>query len=132
MDYFNDLNPYLVRQDPAPAETPDTTPTPAPAPTPNQTPGTPSTPSVTPAPVIDQAYVENILRINVGKLGTFYFTYTGSNEWRDRVFKGIIEQAGRDHFILHDPKTGKRYLLQLVYLEWAEFDEALNYQYPYQ
>lgn len=68
MDYFNDLNPYLVRQDPAPAETPDTTPTPAPAPTPNQTPGTPSTPSVTPAPVIDQAYVENILRINVGKL----------------------------------------------------------------
>ena len=23
MDYFNDLNPYLVRQDPAPAETPD-------------------------------------------------------------------------------------------------------------
>ena len=63
MDYFNDLNPYLVRQDPAPAETPDTTPTPAPAPTPNQTPGTPSTPSVTPAPVIDQAYVENILRI---------------------------------------------------------------------
>lgn len=26
MDYFNDLNPYLVRQDPAPAETPDTTP----------------------------------------------------------------------------------------------------------
>ena len=58
MDYFNDLNPYLVRQDPAPAETPDTTPTPAPAPTPNQTPGTPSTPSVTPAPVIDQAYVE--------------------------------------------------------------------------
>ena len=35
MDYFNDLNPYLVRQDPAPAETPDTTPTPAPAPTPN-------------------------------------------------------------------------------------------------
>ena len=31
MDYFNDLNPYLVRQDPAPAETPDTTPTPAPA-----------------------------------------------------------------------------------------------------
>ena len=63
MDYFNDLNPYLVRQDPAPAETPDTTPTPAPAPTPNQTPGTPSTPSVTPAPVIDQAYVENTLRI---------------------------------------------------------------------
>lgn len=85
MDYFNDLNPYLVRQDPAPAETPDTTPTPAPAPTPNQTPGTPSTPSVTPAPVIDQAYVENILRINVGKLGTFYFTYTGSNEWRDEI-----------------------------------------------
>lgn len=118
MDYFNDLNPYLVRQDPAP-ETPST-------------PTNPSAPSITPAPVIDQAYVENILRINVGKLGTFYFTYSGSNEWRDKVYKGVIEQAGRDHFIIHDPKTDKRYLLQLVYLEWIEFDEAINYQYPYQ
>lgn len=71
MDYFNDLNPYLVRQDPAPAETPDTTPTPAPAPTPNKPQEHLLHLPVTPAPVIDQAYVENILRINVGKLGTF-------------------------------------------------------------
>lgn len=124
MDYFNDLNPYLVRQDPAP-ETNEA------APNTSQTATPPATP-ITPAPVIDQAYVENILRINVGKLGTFYFTYTSSNEWRDKVYTGIIEQAGRDHFIVHDPKTNKRYLLQLVYLEWAEFDEAIDYQYPYQ
>lgn len=131
MDYFSDLNPYLVRQDAVP-ETPSTPSTTGTTGTTGTSPSTPSTPSITPAPIIDQAYVENILRINVGKLGTFYFTYTGSNEWRDKVYKGIIEQAGRDHFIIHDPKTDKRYLLQLVYLEWAEFDEAINYQYPYQ
>ena len=98
MDYFNDLNPYLVRQDPAPAETPDTTPTPAPAPTPNQTPGTPSTPSVTPAPVIDQAYVENILRINVGQLGTFYFTYTAAMNGGTESLKVLLNR--RDEIIL--------------------------------
>ena len=45
---------------------------------------------------------------NKGKVGTFYFTYTDSNEWRDRVYKGVIEAAGRDHLIISDPKTGKR------------------------
>ncbi|WRK53445.1 spore coat protein GerQ [Coprobacillaceae bacterium CR2/5/TPMF4] len=85
-----------------------------------------------PAPVIDQTYIENILRLNIGKLGTFYFTYSNSNEWRDKVYRGIIQQAGRDHFIIRDSKTNHEYLLQLVYFNWAEFDEPINYQHPYQ
>lgn len=81
--------------------------------------------------VVEQSYIENILRLNRGKVGTFYFTYTDSNEWRDRVYKGVIEAAGRDHLILSDPKTGKRFLLQLLYFTWAEFDEEINYDYPF-
>lgn len=129
MNYFNDLNPYLVRQENDDSN--NTTSSTTPSATPGMTTPDPTTP-ITPAPVIDQAYVENILRLNVGKLGSFYFTYASSNEWRDKVYKGIIEEAGRDHFIVHDPKTDQRYLLQLVYLTWAEFDEAINYQHPYQ
>lgn len=75
----------------------------------------------------EQTYLENILRLNIGKLGTFYFTYTGSNDWRDRAYKGIIEQVGRDHFIISDPKNKKHYVFQFVYFDWAEFDEQLIY-----
>lgn len=57
-----------------------------------------------PTPISEQTYLENILRLNIGKLGTFYFTYTGSEDWRDRIYKGIIEEVGRDHFVVRDPK----------------------------
>ena len=82
-----------------------------------------------PTPIVEQTYLENILRLNIGKLGTFYFTYTRSNDWRDRAYKGIIEQVGRDHFIISDPKNNKHYLFQFVYFDWAEFDEELNYHF---
>ena len=96
----------------------------------------PTTQQLVPQPVPpinfqEQSYIENILRLNKGKVGTFYFTYTDSNEWRDRVYKGVIEAAGRDHLIISDPKTGKRYLFQMIYFVWAEFDEEIQYQYPY-
>lgn len=82
-------------------------------------------------PFIEESYVENILRLNKGKVGTFYFTYTDSNEWRDRIYKGVIEAAGRDHLIISDPKTGKRLLLLMIYFNYAEFDEEIAYEYPF-
>lgn len=121
MNFFDDLNPYLVRQD-EPSTQPSAT-------GPSFPPDEPMDPSVTPPPIVTQAYIENVLRINIGKLGTFFFTYTGSNEWRDKVYKGVIEQVGRDHFVIHDPKNDQRYLLQFVYFDWAEFDEELNSRY---
>ncbi len=101
-------------------------------PTPPQVMPQPLPQPVPPPPFLEQSYIENILRLNKGKVGTFYFTYTDSNEWRDRVYKGVIEAAGRDHLIISDPKTGKRYLFQMIYFVWAEFDEEIQYQYPFQ
>lgn len=75
----------------------------------------------------EQSYIENILRLNRGKLGRFYMSFADSLEWRDRVFTGVIEQAGRDHIIISDPSTGKWYLLLLIYLDFVEFDEKINY-----
>lgn len=46
MDYFDDLNPYLVKEEEIPTR--QETPTP-------------------PAQPAEQTYVENILRVNVGK-----------------------------------------------------------------
>ena len=65
---------------------------------------------------MEQSYVENILRLNKGKLGKFYMSFTDSVEYRDKVFTGIIEQSGRDHIIISDPATGKWYLLLIIYL----------------
>lgn len=75
----------------------------------------------------EQSYVENILRLNKGKLGKFYCSFPDSNEWRDTVFTGIIEQAARDHLIISNPSTGKWYLILMVYLNYVEFDEKINY-----
>ena len=80
---------------------------------------------------IEASYIENILRLNRGKLATVYMTFEGSSEWNSMIFKGIVEAAGRDHLIISDPQTGKRYLLLMVYLDYVTFDEELEYEYPF-
>ena len=76
---------------------------------------------------LEQSYVENILRLNKGKYGKFYVSFPDSVEWKDRVFDGIIEQAGRDHLIISDPSTGKWYMILMIYLNYVEFEENINY-----
>ncbi|MNG20037.1 Spore coat protein GerQ [compost metagenome] len=83
------------------------------------------------APVAEESYVENILRLNRGKLGTFYMTYENNREWNAKIFRGIIEAAGRDHIIISDPTTGMRYLLLMLNLDYVTFDGPINYEYPF-
>lgn len=75
----------------------------------------------------EQSYIENILRLNIGKLAKVYATFPDATEWRDKVFNGIIEAAGRDHLVMSDPSNGKWYLIKMIYFDYAEFDEAINY-----
>jgi len=77
--------------------------------------------------VFEESYVENILRLNLGKLATLYMTYENNSEWNAKIFKGVLEAAGRDHIIISDPRTGMRYLLLMVNLDYITFDEELNY-----
>jgi spore coat protein GerQ len=80
----------------------------------------------------EESYVENILRLNRGKRATVYMTFENNSQWNAKVFRGIIEAAGRDHIILSDPATGTRYLLLMVNLDYITFDEPINYEYPFQ
>lgn len=80
---------------------------------------------------LQESYIENILRLNKGKMATIYMTFENNKEWNAKIFRGVIEAAGRDHIIISDPKTGKRYLLLMVYLDYIVFDEELNYDYPF-
>ncbi|GGF21450.1 hypothetical protein GCM10010954_20340 [Halobacillus andaensis] len=79
----------------------------------------------------EESYIENILRLNRGKEATIYMTFENNEEWNAKVFKGIIEAAGRDHIIISDPQTDKRYILLMIYLDYITFDEEINYSYPY-
>ena len=75
---------------------------------------------------MEQSYIENILRLNKGKKAKFHVTIPGSNEYQDKVFEGIIEQAGRDHIIISNP-NGEWYMILMIYLDFVVFDEAINF-----
>lgn len=90
--------------------------------------GVPVAPGTLP---MEQSYIENILRLNLGKHATIYMTFEGNREWNAKIFSGILEAAGRDHIIISDPDTGKRYLLLMVNLDYITFDEELNYNLPF-
>lgn len=101
---------------------------------PQVTSGSPMTPAgsvvQTQTPVFEQSYIENILRLNLGKTGTFYMTYENNKDWNAKIFKGVLEAAGRDHIIISDNATGQRIMLLMVNFDYATFDEPLTYQYP--
>lgn len=75
----------------------------------------------------EQSYIENILRLNRGKMARFHVTIPGSIEWQDRVFEGIVEQSGRDHIIISNSNTGEWYLILMIYLDFVTFTEPINY-----
>ncbi|WP_102693149.1 spore coat protein GerQ [Rummeliibacillus pycnus] len=90
---------------------------------------TPPAQPATPAQAREQSYIENILRLNRGKPGTFHFSFEhavapGGNTI---AIRGVVEAAGRDHVILRELKTNHRYLFPMIYFDYAEFDEQMNY-----
>lgn len=80
---------------------------------------------------LEQSLIENILRLNKGKRVRAFVSYPDSNEWRDKIYTGIIEQSGRDHLIISDPTNGNWYLIRMIYLNYVEFDEPINYNPDY-
>lgn len=80
---------------------------------------------------MEQSYIENILRLNKKEKVKVYASYSDSTEWRNKIYDGIIEEAGRDHLIISDPKTGKWYLLRMIYVDYVEFDEKIKYSHSY-
>ncbi|MDQ0177499.1 spore coat protein GerQ [Bacillus chungangensis] len=95
---------------------------PAAAPTPS-----PAIPGMLP---LEESYIENILRLNKGKLVSIYATFEHNPEWNAKIFEGIIEAAGRDHVVLSDPQTGERYVIPMIYVDYIKFKEPIEYEYP--
>ncbi len=79
---------------------------------------------------IEQSYIENILRDNLGKTANIYMWFEAS-QWGSKIFRGILEGAGKDHILLKDLQTENRYLLPTIYLSYITFDEEIEYNYPF-
>ena len=78
----------------------------------------------------EQSFIENILRLNIGKVATVYMSFEGS-QWGSKIFKGYILAAGKDHLVLKDLQTETRYILLMVYLSYVTFEEEIEYEYPF-
>jgi len=80
-------------------------------------------------PQVEQSYIENILRLNRGELGTFHFSFENALESgkNTKAVRGTVEAAGRDHVILSDSATGHRFLFPMIYFDYAEFDNEVKY-----
>ena len=71
-------------------------------------------------------YAENLLKENIGKTIEVYVSFSDSVEWRDSIFRGKLEDAGRDYLLIYDQTSNKRYLLWNFYLDYIVFEGDVN------
>ena len=90
-----------------------------------------SMPSGTPfgLPQGETSFIENILRLNIGEPGIFYFSFPHAvgETLNTRNITGYVEAAGRDHVIVHETATGHQFLFPMIYFDYAEFLGQVKY-----
>lgn len=94
-------------------------------------PGNMSVNEVTTSIPREQSYIENILRLNKGQKIKAYVSYPDSSAWQNKVYEGIIEEAGKDHLIIRDPVNNIWYLIRIIYLNYVEFMDPIIYSHAY-
>lgn len=77
----------------------------------------------------ERSYIENILRLNIGKPGTFHFSFADvtGEEKNTRNITGTVKAAGRDHVIVTDSRNRHDFLFPMIYFDYAEFNEPMEY-----
>ena len=79
----------------------------------------------------EQSYIENILRLNKGQKVKAYVSYPDSSAWQNKVYEGLIEEAGKDHLIIRDTMNNIWYLIRIIYLNYVEFMDPIVYSHAY-
>ncbi len=96
---------------------------------PTMVPSTEGRPPGNGLPAGERSYIENILRLNIGNPGTFNFSFEHAvrSGFNTLAVTGVVEQAGRDHVIIKEESTGHSYLFPMIYFDFAEFQDGVNY-----
>ena len=70
--------------------------------------------------------LDDILEINIGKKISIYESFDNSNEWKDKIFTGILEKVDNEYIILSDPTNNTWYIILIKYINYIKFDEEIN------
>ncbi len=63
---------------------------------------------------------------NHGRIASFYLSFPHSEEWRDTIFKGYIQEEGNDYTIIRDATTGKNIWFWNKYIDYVIFEDGTN------
>lgn len=70
-------------------------------------------------------YIPDTIKSMTPVKAKIYMNFPESNEFKNKIFEGLIESANTDHIIVSKP-NGISYLLPLIYLNFIEFDENIR------
>ena len=65
---------------------------------------------------INNNYVDEYLKTNIGKKIEAHVSFSDSIEWRDSVFKGFLESAGKDYIVINS--DNKKPIIWSIYLDY--------------
>jgi spore germination protein Q len=71
----------------------------------------------------ERRYSEDLMQANIGRRVSAYMTYDASEQWRNKVFTGVLRQVGRDFFLIREQKSGKDVMLLNINLNYMVFED---------
>lgn len=61
-------------------------------------------------------YVDDYLKNNIGKKVEAHVSFSDSIEWRDSLFKGILESVGKDYIVINS--DNKKHVIWSIYIDY--------------
>ena len=61
-------------------------------------------------------YVEDYLKNNISKEVTVHVSFSDSIEWRDSIFKGILDYVGKDYIVIKT--NNKKIVIWSIYIDY--------------
>ena len=65
-------------------------------------------------------YVEEYLKSNLGNIVEAQVSFCDSIEWRDSIFKGKLENVGKDYIVIRDNQNS--YVIWSIYIDYIVFN----------
>ena len=75
---------------------------------------------------MNNSYAQGILKKNIGMTGYFFVSFPDSVDWRDKIFYGVLTDAGDDYILIYNEDNNEYYLIWSIYLNYATFDRRPN------
>ena len=61
-------------------------------------------------------YVDDYLKNNINKVAEVHVSFSDSIEWRDSIFKGKINNVGKDYLIIEN--DNKKIVIWSIYIDY--------------